>query len=376
MTKRDRCVSCGAGLAPGSRFCRGCGAAMERTTNAVATERFAEAAVGATAACTSCGRPVDPGAVFCRNCGIRLSQQQQQQQVAPPPIPAVSTEERGGRNVALVVGAVVACVLLGGSVAGGVYLLTREDQPADVIAKAPVPLEAPPASKPAASASEEPEPEPEAAERTPPQLEAAGTVSELNPGRYVQAGSFRSAEGAQREVERLRGYGIDATSVPAEWANELLPGFWVLIVGPLEAGNEEQLVLHQLTRANVSGFGRDLTPSTELSGPAAAAGSWGGKVERSYFKGARRAATYWIEVVIAADGESGTIGYPERGCHGTLSLIEDAGYSLAYGESIDSGECPSGGVWHMRPTDAGLTAVWLSDTHEFMVQGKVPARAG
>ncbi len=201
-------------------------------------------------------------------------------------------------------------------------------------------------------------------------------MSGLVPGHYVQAGSFRSAEGARQEVERLREYGIDAVWVPAEWASELLPGFRVLLVGPLGAGVEVQQVLHRLARAGVSGFGRDLTPSTALSGPAAAAGSWAGKVERSYFNGARRATTYWIEVAIAADGATGTIDYPERGCHGTLNLIEDTGYALAYSESVDSGECPSGGVWHIRPTDAGLTAVWLSDTHEFMVQGKVPARVG
>ena len=49
-----RCISCGAELQPGSRFCENCG-----TKN---TPRF----------CENCGAPLRDGAKFCEGCGTKL----------------------------------------------------------------------------------------------------------------------------------------------------------------------------------------------------------------------------------------------------------------------------------------------------------------
>jgi hypothetical protein len=264
-----------------------------------------------------------------------------------------------------------------------VYLLTREDDsPADSAVKWPaLPDSTLPTgvSDPRVTGTETEDPSAvdadDSSEGQPSAVgqQGSGTVSSLTAGRYIQAGSFRSPEGAGQEVERLREYEVDAVSLPAAWANELLPGFHVLLVGPLSAGSEEDLALRRLARAGVSGWGRYLTPTTALSGPEAVAGTWAGDVEQSSLRGPRRRTTYRIEIAIDADGGGGTIEYPERRCSGELSLIEDAGYSLAYEESIQSGGCPAGGVWHLRPTGGVLTAVRLHDDREVMVEGDLPA---
>lgn len=203
-------------------------------------------------------------------------------------------------------------------------------------------------------------------------------LSPLTAGRYVQAGSFRSPEGAQREVDRLVSKGIDAEAVPADWADELLPGFQVLLVGPLATSGEEVEALRQLEDANVAGFGRDLTPSGELPGPVAAAGSWSGDLEQSYLRGARSPRTYRVDFTLAPDGESGTVDYPGRGCHGSLTLSEESGFSLAYSESIESGGCRAGGVWHLRPEGTLITTVRLYEDFDVqvMVDGDAAAVEG
>ena len=50
------CSACGAGYAPGAKFCAGCGAALAT----------------APATCPSCGIQADPGAKFCAGCGTKL----------------------------------------------------------------------------------------------------------------------------------------------------------------------------------------------------------------------------------------------------------------------------------------------------------------
>lgn len=390
MTTPDRCASCGAGVAPSTRFCRNCGAAVEATESAAAVRRPAD---DASQLCPSCAVPVVQGAAFCGSCGARLPAPGRPPQGRASPSPGHSASplqrpapppRRRGRGPLLAVGAFAACLGLGGLVAGGVYLLTREDRSADVPAHlSTLPADItqgrvtgagqeagglsgiPPAARSADSGSGELSP--------PAEAQKSAALSALAPGRYVQSGSFRSAEGAEREVNRLQGDGIDVFSMPAALANELLPGFHVLLVGPLSGRGEERRVIRQLGRASVSGLVRDLTPSAALPGPAASAGSWSGAVEQSFLRGPRRRTTYRIEIAIDADGERGAIEYPERGCRGSLSLIEDARYSLAYLESILSGPCPAGGVWHLRRTDAGLTAVRLHDDREVMVEGTLSA---
>jgi len=207
-------------------------------------------------------------------------------------------------------------------------------------------------------------------EAAPPEPEGSLASSELVTGRYVQSGSFRTVEAAEEEVARLRARGIDVFAVPAGWANELLPGFQVLLVGPLAGGaGEETRVERALAEAKVSGFGRDLTSSIALAGAPSLAGSWSGEVEESSLGGSPQRTRYEIEVSIAADGETGTIDYPEEGCGGTLTLLDDEEFSIAYAERIEYGSCIDGGVWHLRLSAEGLDAVWLHDSRELVVEG-------
>lgn len=325
MSAPESCASCGAALGPRARFCRACGAAVEATAVAPA-------------------RDDEPH--------------------APQPSRA--------RGPMLALAAFAACLLLGGLIAAGAYLLSRDDA-----------AEEPTVGLPAApSASLEralPDPARGVASADSPTVtepEEPRVESELSPGRYVQAGSFRSPEGAQREVDRLLGYGIDVAAVPADWASELLPGFQVLLVGPLATSGEEKRVLRRLEDANVAGFGRELTPSEAISGPEAVAGAWSGELERSHLRGGRRPSAYRVELGISADGESGTVEHLDRGCSGSLTLIEDSGYSLAYAESVVSGRCPPGGVWHLRPEGDEITAVWLHDDRQVMIDGTAEAAIG
>jgi hypothetical protein len=278
-----------------------------------------------------------------------------------------------GRGPLLALAAFAVCLLVGGAIAGGAYLLSRDDAGEGAVFDTHTgPIGGGTTSGDGGVGNGTTEAD--------PVDDPGGFGAEFSPlttGRYVQSGSFRSPEGAQREVDRLLDEGIDVSAVPADWANELLPGFQVLLVGPL-AGGEETQVLRQLEDASVAGFARDLTPSEELSGPAAVAGSWSGVLEQSYLRGTRPPGAYQVDFTLSADGETGAVDYPGRGCGGSLVLREENGFSLAYAESIESGGCRPGGVWHLRPEGGEITAVRLYDylDVQVMVDGKAAAVGG
>lgn len=386
MSGRPSCLSCGTPLAEGAKFCRACGAAVDATEAGGSPPRSAEP--GAEP-CPSCGAPAAPDAVFCRACGERLPGASPDHRPLPPP-PAAPTAGRldlppptpprpeppRGGGPGRVIAAVLACLALGAAVAGGAYLLIREDSSSDEAVALPVvpagDLLDDTGTDPSTEPPPEPQPEPADEQAPTTEPEEPTQLSELTPGRYVQAGSFRTPDGAQEEVERLVGEGVAAYAIAAAEANELLPGFHVLLVGPLSGSREERLAIRELEQAQVSGLGRSLTPSASLAGPEAAAGTWEGSFEQSHLRGSRGPSTYGIEIEIAADGESGTVEYPGRDCQGSLTLIEDSEYSLAYAESIESGPCPAGGVWHLRPEGTELTAVRLHEDLQIFVHGTVP----
>lgn len=352
-----RCASCKAALTPGARFCRACGAAVEATERAASPASPPPPSAGSRR-CPTCAAPALVGASFCHSCGAPLegrdtwvgaAADRAPAAAAPPSAPAAEDRRRHPLRP---VAAVAACLLVGALVAAGAYLATRDGDSGGAGG-------ATGASSGGGAEREE----------VPPKPQAPPRESELVPGRYVQSGSFRSLEGAEEEVARLRGHGIDVFAIPADQVDELLPGFQVLLVGPLAGAAEERRVVRELERAAVSGFGRDVTPSVELSGPSSAAGAWSGEVEQSSLRGAARPTTYPVDVTIAAGGETGTVDYPEDECGGTLTLIEDDGYSLAYAETVEYGPCIRGGVWHLRPTAEGMKAVWLHDSRDIMVEG-------
>ena len=283
----------------------------------------------------------------------------------PRPAPPSPPPPRRGRGPLIAAGAFLACLALGGLVGGGAYLLTGDggsDSGNGTKQGSGQGIGDGRGGSGGGGGGDRPE--------TP---NRSGENSPLAPGRYIQAGSFRSPEGAGREVDRLVGEGIDVEVVPADWADELLPGFQVLLVGPLATSGEEKRALRQLEDASVAGFGRDLAPSEAVPGPDAAAGEWSGELERSHLRGERRPSPYRVEFAIDADGENGTVEHVGRGCIGSLTLVEDSSYSLAYAESIESGDCPRGGEWHLRPRNGEVTAVWLHDDIHVLIDGDATA---
>ncbi len=399
------CRGCGAPLAAAAKFCRECGTAVESTEpNA---RPAAAAAEERARSCPSCGAAAVGETGFCRSCGERLPgpASASDPQIAPDPEPvrpsgerrtdlpppiAAERKRKSGRAGLVAVGFLV-CIVVGAAVAGGAYLLTKDDGGGaststgsifdDVVERSggsdPISTDGTQGGDGAggggggAGGGD-------SGEREREEDEASGSeeLSELTPGRYIQAGSFRSPEGAQEEVDRLTDAGIAVEAIAAAEADELLPGFQVLIVGPLSGARQEKRALRRLEAAEVAGLGKDLTPSSAVSGPESAAGEWSGSVEQSYLRGSRRPSTYEVVFAIAADGEGGTIEYPGRECEGRLDLIEEPGYSLAYAETIEAGPCPPGGVWHLRPEGSELTAVRLHEDREVMVHGTLSAPAG
>lgn len=334
--------------------------------------------------CPNCGVAAGPNAVFCRSCGERLAPAEPPPTAdrLPPPLSAPPLNEprragSGGR----VAGAVLACLLLGAAVAGGAYLLTKSDDGSGEPVGSPFAKPFPElAGGGTGSATARKRAKPEYTDSTEPEEvpigepEPAGGLSHLTAGRYVQAGSFRSPAGAEREVSRLVGEGIDVEAIPADEADELLPGLQVLLSGPLSGDQEEERVLEQLEEAGVRGFGRDLTPSRELSGPTSVAGEWEGSFEETHLRGSRRPKTYPVVISIDSEGATGSVTYPEQDCGGTLEFSEDDEYSLAYREWIEYGDCIDEGTWHLRPDGAQLTGTWLHDDYELMVNGSASAR--
>lgn len=384
MNDFSGCARCGSPLVEGARFCRECGAAVDPTQ----ADEVAAAADPAEETCPSCGASAGSRAVFCRACGERIGPETplpppvppappQGPQSLPPPRPHQSGRAGRGQRV---VGAVLLCLLLGAAVAGGAYLFTKDGDGGSE--RTPSPFREPfpdlGTGPEGGSGSDRKQAKPEDNRPEPEDVSVTdsgdgGGFSSLTPGRYVQAGSFRTPGGAGNEVERLVGEGIDVEAVPADEAAELLPGFQVLLVGPLSGDGEEEGVLEQLEEAGVSGIARDLTPSRELASPAAATGEWDGSFEETHLRGNRSPKTYEVVLSIDSDGEGGTVAYPDQECGGTLKLLEDAGYSLAYREWIDYGDCIDEGIWHLRPDGSQLTGVWLHDDYELLVNGTASA---
>jgi membrane protease subunit (stomatin/prohibitin family) len=79
----EKCVSCGADVAPGSKFCNKCGAAVNPTVKCSAcgaenspTAKFCNICgakmSGGASACKKCGAAIEAGSKFCPECGAAI----------------------------------------------------------------------------------------------------------------------------------------------------------------------------------------------------------------------------------------------------------------------------------------------------------------
>jgi hypothetical protein len=187
---------------------------------------------------------------------------------------------------------------------------------------------------------------------------ATSANDSIEAGRYVQAGSFQTAAHAKAEQRRLAGYGIDVEVVSSDDAEELYPGFQVLLGGPLRSPSTEATMLRELHRDGVpSAFARELTPASETGGPEAIAGRWAGKVERTSTEHPSLDGALPTTLIVTSNGTVGSLDFSTLGCHASLSLTSTASHILSYSQEP---ACVGAGALRVRPTGDGLMLTLLS----------------
>lgn len=306
--------------------------------------------------CGRCGQPLAPGASFCRSCGARY----EEPAAAPPPQPSPPPEAAvaatvprprpqrslraalwlGGAIVLAGAGVAVAILLSAGGGSASTTVISRQSQGGTASETEPVTLSAP-----------------------------SGT---LEAGRYIQAGSFKFSEDAEAERERLAAAGIAVEVVPSDLAQELYPGFQVLLGGPFSSAAAETQELRQLHRHGVpSAFGRTLRPAQELSSPATVAGAWTGSLERSSSSRPGLDGSLPTSLTLLAGGRRGNLSFGD--CSAKLTLAPSTTTVLIYREQ--SG-CDEGGDWQLRLSGEELLLAQLPSDSDLLVLGTLYRGAG
>ncbi len=295
--------------------------------------------------CGSCGSPLAPGAAFCRRCGTRY----EPPAAAPPPSPG-----RDGRHRALWLGAAV--VLLGAGAALAILLAGGGTGAGTTVVVAKGSGTAADRATGSGSVAEHPETGAGSPAAAPEAIEA---------GRYVQAGSFKTASHAEEERERLAAAGVDVTVVSSDGAAELYPDFQVLVAGPIANTGEEKSLLVGLHRNGVpSAFARPLSPAPRLAGPGEAVGRWSGTLERTSVEHPDLDGSLPVRLEIDAGGRSGRL---ERGnCSAALTLAESGPATLSYSQPAP---CIGGGTLTIRPTQGQLMLSLLPPGNDVLTLG-------
>lgn len=291
-----------------------------------------------TILCSNCGQPLAKGASFCRACGARHA--------TPAPPPRAAEPQAGGdpapvrnadppRNRAAIV-AVAVIMAIGAGAAVAILLAAGGSSSTTTVVRG----------------------------STAPAGEIAGGT--VTPGRYAQAGSFQTVSHAEEERRRLAGLGIDVEVVSSDDANELYPGFQVLLGGPFTSRAAEAAMLTSLHRDGVpSAFARNLTPASEAGGSEAVAGRWTGHLERTSGEHPALDGLLPATLVVAANGAAGSLEFPTLQCHIVLSLASNDGATFGYGAEP---ACAGTGPLVMRPLGDQLMLTLRSpDSDSFAV---------
>lgn len=273
--------------------------------------------------CPDCGEALAPNANFCRACGAQYAA------AKPRPAQPVAVDrapEPASRRspvaivlgaVILVVGAAVAVAILLGS--GGGSSTTTVVRQAEV-----------PAGEGVASSEA-----------------STGPTGPLASGRYVQAGSFQTVVHAEVERRRLAAQGVDVEVVSSDLAEELYPGFQVLLGGPIRSQATERALLQGLHRNGVpSAFARELTPATAGDGAVAAAGSWSGQLEGTSSEDPKLNGPLPANLTLDPDGTTGSLDLASIGCRSSLTLVSEANQVLNYSQEP---ACAGAGTVRVRP---------------------------
>src|SRR5262249_51194916 len=155
-------------------------------------------------------------------------------------------------------------------------------------------------------------------------------------------------------------------------AQELYPGFEVLVVGPVASRRNEAAIVGQLRQQGVpSAFARDLEPAAKAGGFDAASGSWKGSLEEMSSAHPSLNRSLPVTVRFGADGREGQLRLPSLGCRQTLTATGPAsGPSLSYRQ--DSA-CPEEGTWLLRPTEGMLMLALLPAGNDLIFLGTLSA---
>lgn len=195
----------------------------------------------------------------------------------------------------------------------------------------------------------------------------ASASTEVEPGLYVQAGSFRSLPGAEEERARLAAAGVDVNVVSSDGAAELYPGFQVLFSDPISSAAQERSLLKSLEDNGVDGFARDLSPAPLLDGASDAAGRWTGALDRTSGEHPNLEGTLTVTVAIDSDGQAGTLEIA-GGCSENLGLKEEGPTTLTYSQDAS---CVSGGDVFVRPAGSELMVSMLPLGTDVFVTGSL-----
>jgi hypothetical protein len=199
-----------------------------------------------------------------------------------------------------------------------------------------------------------------------------GPITEASPsgsieaGRYVQAGSFKFAQDAEKERRRLAAAGVDVEVVSSDSAQELYPGFQVLLGGPLRAASEGALLLKSLHRNGVpSAFARPLTPA--LPHGKLGDGTWTGKLEESSTSHPRLDRTLPVTLTTSEGGKEGLLIFLDINCVAELQAEPSPGPILRFERSSGC----FAGSWQVRPTGRNLMLAFLPPDNDVIILGEL-----
>jgi SPOR domain len=303
--------------------------------------------------CQGCGHSLSGGADFCRRCGTRYEEPPTERLAAPPPAPPPAAPTGGagpeGAKRPRASGPLIflaGAIVLAAAAVAAALLLTGNDSSSTTTVLTP----GNGASTAGGSSS----------------TSAPLASGSIEAGRYVQAGSFKFAPDAEKERRRLAGAGIDVDVVPSDSAQELYPGFQVLLGGPLQSGSEESALLKSLHRNGVpSAFARPLTPA-----PAHARlgdGTWTGKLEESSSSRPKLDRTLPLTFVTSEGGKKGMLIFLDISCVAEVEAEPSSGPILKFRRSAG---CFSGS-WQVRPAGRKLMLAFLPPDSDVIVLGEL-----
>lgn len=292
------------------------------------------------------------GAAFCRNCGARYEDPANEQIATPPPTVAPSdvggSADGRGRPSGALIFLGVATILAAAAIAAA-FLVSGNDSASTTTV--------------VTQSGETSEPEGN------PVAPAPAPGGSIEAGRYVQAGSFKFAADAEKERQRLAADGVDVYVVPSEGAQELYPGFQVLLGGPLHSGSEEADLLKQLHRNGVpSAFARPLTPAhAAASNTKLARGSWSGQLQESSTANPKLDRTLPVTFVTSPDGKEGRLVFLDIDCVAELQAEPGVGPTLKFERSSGC----FAGTWQVRPSQGKLMLTYLPPDSDLIVLGEM-----